>query len=224
MRVVRRDHRVLRRVEQKDQIDITRIVEFAAAELTHPENDEAAVLLRLLRIGQPDRAALMGGAQQMTQRRAQGRFGEAAQRAHLLFEGPAPREFSNARDQSDAPSGEAQPPHQDGLGLVPIGLRFDGVDEIEEHGIGIVLDEAEEETPFRNGEFAKKGAVTEHGGQQPSPWLACCPDAGAVRLARVRRLGEGGFPGRKAQLAKPGIGRLWWGQLRSGQLRSGEVQ
>ena len=47
---------------------------------------------------------------------------------------------------------------------------------------------------------------------------------GYVGLPLALTFGEGGFPGRKAQLAKPRIGRLWWGQLRSGQLRSGEVQ
>jgi hypothetical protein len=137
----------------------------------------------------------------------------------LLFEGPAAGEFGKPCDESEAPSGEAQSPHQDGLVLVPIRVGFDGANEIEEHSIGTVLNEAEEETPFQGGEFAEKGAVAEHGGKQPSPGLARRPSAGAIRVALVRRFGEGGFPRLKAQLAKPGIGRLWWGQLRSGEVQ-----
>src|SRR5206468_10996885 len=120
--------------------------------------------------------------QQMTQRRTQCRFGEMAQRAHLLFEGPAPGEFGDARDESDAPSGAAQSSHQHGLVLVPAGLAFDGADDLPEDRIGAVLDEAEQKRPFLGGEPAQKRAVAEYGGKQPSTGLARRPGAGAIRL------------------------------------------
>jgi hypothetical protein len=219
LRAVRCDDPVLRRVEQKDQIDIARVVEFAAAELAHAENDEPAVRLRPLRIGEPDRAAFMGGAQQMTQRRTQGRFGEAAQRVHLLFEGPAPGKFGDACDESDAPSGDAQSSHQEGLVVVPADAGFDSADGLPEDRIGAVLDQAEQEAPFLGGESAQKRAVAEYGGKQPSPRLARRPSASAIRVIPVRCLGEGHLPGREAQLAKPGIGRLWRGDFRSGEVQ-----
>jgi hypothetical protein len=137
----------------------------------------------------------------------------------LLFEGPAPRKFGDARDEGDAPSGEAQSSHQDGLVVVPIGAGFDGADDLPEDRIGAVLDEAEQEAPFLGGEPAQKRAVAEYSGKQSSPGLSRRSGAGAIRVIPVRRLGEGYLPGREAQLAEPGIGRLWRGDFRSGEVQ-----
>ena len=219
MRFGRADHRVARRIEQKDQVDIAGIVELTAAELAHAEDDQAAVALRVQRVRRLDRAARSGGVQEVPHRRAEGRLGEPAQRRHLLFEGPAPGNLGNSGDQGRLSFREAQPSHQRCLAFAGIGALFDARRDLVEQSIRPVLDITQEEGPFGDRKLAEKRAVAEQCSQQAFPRFRGGPGAGDRGAAVVRRFGERRVPSGEAQFAQPRIGRP-----RQRGVRSGEVQ
>ena len=86
-------------------------------------------------------------AQQVAQRRPQGRLGEAAQRHGLLFEGPGPGELRNSRQQRDAPLCDPQPPHQSWRILPNIFITLDGRGDVGKDRVDPFLEEARQEAP-----------------------------------------------------------------------------
>ena len=181
--VVRRypDHR---RVIEKDQIDIARVIELIPAELAHAEHEKPAVLLRLVRDGEREEPFARRLAQEVAQRRAQRRFGKAAQRAGLLLEGPQPGKLGDGGEKRDAPLWQSA-----GAASAPPYLRqylrfFRRRRRFAENGSGAVLDKAGQKSPFFDGDAAQKGAVAENRREQ-----AACQGLRRSNGARDRAAG-----------------------------------
>ena len=154
------------RVVEKDQIDIARIIELGTAELSHPQHDQSAVLLRHTRIGKNGKPLARRLSQQVAQCCAQGRLGEAAESRSLLIERPSPRKFGHSSKKCDATLRHAQAPHQ----RLPVfaeisGLR-DARGDLGKQRVGALIDEAAEESPFLDGDAAQIRAVAEDRRQQ----------------------------------------------------------
>ncbi len=203
-----RGHPRLCRIEQKDQVDIARVIELAAAELAHAEDNEPAVALGLLRIGELDRAAARRLAQQMAQRRAQRRVGKAAQRGGLLFERPDPGELGHGGEQRDPAPGDSQPAHQSLDVFARILRRFDGRDGLGEQRIGAGLDQAGQKGPLAQRDVAEKRAVAENRREQAPAGRRRAPAARGLGLRVAARRGQRLLPGFEPEAEPARVGRL----------------
>ena len=222
--VVLRNTAGARRVVEKDQVDIARIIKLPAAELAHRKDNQAAPAFGILRVDRRDRAAGRGGLQQMAHRRADCGFGKAAERGHLLFERPAPGQLGDSSQQSDAPLGEAQPPHQRRPIFAAIGVSLGRRGNFLKQRVGAFLDQTGQEIPFGDGDPAQERTVAEDRAEQAFAARGCAPGAGERGTALVLRLGKRRLPGAGAQGEQTHIRRNWqpvtlrrgavWGEMR----------
>ena len=171
-----------RRVIEKDQVDIARIIELATAELAHAEHDEPAVLLQPIGICRLDRAGAHRLAQQVPQGGADCSLGETAQRQGLLFQRPAAGKFGDRGEKGRAPPRNSEPPHQRRRIFAKISRLLDACGEAVEDGIGTGLDEAGQEGPFLYRGIRKERAVAEDCFEQTTAGKSGAPAAGGVRL------------------------------------------
>ena len=159
----------LRRVEEHDEVDIAGIVELARAELAHAEHDEAAVALRLVRMGEFDFPGGGGCCEKMPHRAAERRLGDGAQGARDTFQRPQPGDVGDGDQQRRPPLSDAQVAHQAGLVLALGEMPIERLVEFGENGVRPPLDEPNQEIGLLEAALRKKGTVAEEGGKKPLP-------------------------------------------------------
>jgi hypothetical protein len=116
-----------RRVVEDDQVDIARIVELAGAELAHAEEDPAAALVRLRRVGDGDRAFARGLGENEAHRGADRGVGEAGERGRHRVDVGEAGEVGEGDEERRLLAGKAERLHQRGLvGLLPRPRRGGG--------------------------------------------------------------------------------------------------
>ncbi len=110
---VLRSHPRLCRVVKKDQVDIARIIELVAAKLAHAEDDEPAVPLRIVRVGE---ASIDRWRRRLRSRwRSAAPIAASANRlsaAVCCSSDQAPASSATAASKRDAAFGDPQAPHQ----------------------------------------------------------------------------------------------------------------
>ena len=212
MEGIARNRRCPRRVVEQDEVDITRVIELAAAQLAHAEHDQAAVL-NGGRIGR-DEAVRRGVAQHMMQRRVERRLGEAGQGLHLAFEIPGAGQVGGRDGQRHPAPGDAQAPHQRRVSFEFRRRLARFGDEFLERRIGARFDEAGQERPFADRDTGQERAVAEHRREEPAPRGRIAPRARGGGVGRLAQRLPARPPrpvraavGRRAAAARRGQGR-----------------
>ena len=110
MKSVVRERRSPCRVVEQDEVDIARVIELAAAELAHAEDDQTA-LFRGGRLGGEE--LVRGGLRSRWPiGRIERRLGEPGQRLHLALEVPGAGDVGDRDHERDAAANDAQPAHE----------------------------------------------------------------------------------------------------------------
>ena len=150
-----------RRVIQKDQIDIARIVQLLAAELA----DDRARSARCRAPDRPDRPgrsrrSRASVAQQVAQRGADRGVGEAAQRRHLAFERPASGKLGDAPRAARRGGARCAARASAAARSAPLSSRHStAASDLLERRVGPFLDQPGQEIPFGDRDPAEKGLL-----------------------------------------------------------------
>jgi hypothetical protein len=199
-------------VEHHDQVDVAGIVELAAAQLAHAENDEPAAVLRPVLVGKGDGAGGGGGAQQVAGGGVERQLGDLGERRRHLLERPLRRDIGQG-DQQCGPALE-DPQHRHQLGKVRrrFGLGPGDGDKLAKCGVHTLPQQAEYPLHIQQQTAAQKRAIAENGLKQRPALLILGETGGKSREFGVVR------PVRGVEPALDAGGRLV-GTTRAGQVR-----
>ena len=192
-----------RRVIQKDQVDIARIVQLLPAELADAEHDQPAALLRIGRVERGRSRRSPPRPQQMAQRGAEGGFGEAAQRRHLAFERPGPASSATAA-RSATRRLAIRSRRISCARSSPLLRGYSTSATISSNGGSSPCRSAGSGNPIRRPRSALRTDCCRRARRAACRLPACRSRRG--RAAPFPRLGKRRAPRRQAQFEKPGIG------------------
>ncbi len=123
-------------IEQHDQVDVAGIVELARAQLAHAEHDEPALALGILHVRDLELSAMMGGAQQEAQRRAQAQVRKLGQGRGDALERPPARDVRERHQERRPSFGGAKAAHERGPVRLRRQIAVEPVRDFGESGVG----------------------------------------------------------------------------------------